>query len=46
MLMVMSTLDIKELLKIMGEKEKEKKKVILWNLSVAICKTPHPDQSE
>lgn len=26
MLMVMSTLDIKELLKIMGEKEKEKKK--------------------
>lgn len=26
MLMVMSTLDIKELLKIMGEKEKEKKR--------------------
>ena len=36
MLMVMSTLDIKEL----------KKSDFVKSVSVAICKTPHPDQSE
>lgn len=30
----------------MGEKRKRKKNDFVKSVSVAICKTPHPDQSE